>query len=494
MGNVIIVGAGIAGLSAGIYAQRSGFNTVIYESHNLPGGASTSWRRKGYLFEGGLHWLTGSSPKKALNKLWREVGALDDTTKVLYRDPFFVLDYERTEVCLYRDAEKLRAHFLKISPEDAQEINTLCDDIKKFESVSMPVSNIRGIRMREKTAFSLSELFKTLRAVPRMMFYSSITVKEYAARFQSPAIRLLFESAIGPEQSATGLVFTIATLTCGDGGYPEGGSLAMTRRMADLYERLDGKIEYSKKVARILLKDGKTTGVELNDGTIVHAQAVIVTQDTRMAIDTLFTPPLNEKWMQRMRENTNPLLNTFIALGVEADLSMLPERLHFVPDEPFFCGGKQEPVVNLCNYAGYSGYAPDGCTALTGVIIGDTYDFWKAAKENGSYRSEKEKLAEKYIGILTRKFPQLEGKIAVWDVATPLTYERYLNSYKGSWMSVSPVGTAPAAYPCKSESVNNLYFAGQRLMNPGGVPVALTTGRTAAQHLCKDFKHTFVSN
>ncbi len=89
MGNVIIVGAGIAGLSAGIYAQRSGFNTVIYESHNLPGGASTSWRRKGYLFEGGLHWLTGSSPKKALNKLWREVGALDDTTKVLYRDPFF---------------------------------------------------------------------------------------------------------------------------------------------------------------------------------------------------------------------------------------------------------------------------------------------------------------------------------------------------------------------------------------------------------------------
>ena len=97
MGNVIIVGAGIAGRAAGIYAHRSGFDAVIYESHSLPGGASTSWRRKGYLFEGGMHWLTGSSPKTALYRLWREVGALDDTVNILYRDPFLVHDYERTQ-------------------------------------------------------------------------------------------------------------------------------------------------------------------------------------------------------------------------------------------------------------------------------------------------------------------------------------------------------------------------------------------------------------
>ena len=71
MKKVIIVGAGIAGLAAGIYARRSGFDTTIYESHIIPGGASTSWRRKGYLFEGGMHWLTGASPKFPLNLLWR---------------------------------------------------------------------------------------------------------------------------------------------------------------------------------------------------------------------------------------------------------------------------------------------------------------------------------------------------------------------------------------------------------------------------------------
>ena len=62
---VIIVGAGISGLTAGIYARRSGFDVTILESHNISGGLSTSWKRKGYLFEGGMHWLTGSSEKNA---------------------------------------------------------------------------------------------------------------------------------------------------------------------------------------------------------------------------------------------------------------------------------------------------------------------------------------------------------------------------------------------------------------------------------------------
>lgn len=50
-----IVGADIAGLSAGIFACQSGFDVTIYESHNIPGGNATGWKRKGYYFEGGMH-------------------------------------------------------------------------------------------------------------------------------------------------------------------------------------------------------------------------------------------------------------------------------------------------------------------------------------------------------------------------------------------------------------------------------------------------------
>ena len=51
MKKVIIIGGGIAGLSAGVYARRSGFDVTILEQHTIPGGNSTSWKRDGYLFE-----------------------------------------------------------------------------------------------------------------------------------------------------------------------------------------------------------------------------------------------------------------------------------------------------------------------------------------------------------------------------------------------------------------------------------------------------------
>lgn len=490
MKKIVIVGAGIAGLTAGIYAKQSGFDTVIYESHTIPGGASTSWRRRGYLFEGGMHWLTGSSPNAPLNKLWREVGALNDRVPVYNRDPFFSLEFQGRTAHLYRDMEKLRRHLLDLSPEDEKEINRLCRDIRAFTKVNMPLTDIKGVKVQKKNPMSLSVMLGLLPALTKLHFYQKQSVEEYSKRFKSQLLRRLLESMTGPDFNAVAMAFTLATFVAGDGGYPEGGSLAMANRMADHFEKLGGTIHYGKKVGKVSVLDGAARGVII-DGNLIPADAVIVTQDTLMAIDTLFDPPIQEPWAQKMRETTKPMLNTFIGLGVEADLSGLPESLTFMPDESFFCGGEPQPFVGINQYAAYKGYAPEGCTAVTSILAGDTYDFWKRCKENGTYEDEKRNLAEALIRLLAKKYPQTEGKIAVWDVATPLTYERYLSSYKGSWMSVMGKGGKMESYPTKPESIQNVYFGGQRLMSPGGLPVAAETGRKAVQYICRDTDTVF---
>ena len=68
--SVIIVGAGIAGLSAGYYSRKNGFETTIFESHTIPGGLCTAWKRKGYTFDISMHLVTGSI-KGAHNQMWR---------------------------------------------------------------------------------------------------------------------------------------------------------------------------------------------------------------------------------------------------------------------------------------------------------------------------------------------------------------------------------------------------------------------------------------
>lgn len=490
MNKVIIVGAGIAGLAAGVYARQSGFDVTVYEAHAIPGGASTSWKRGGYLFEGGMHWLTGSSPKTPLHKLWLEVGALGDHVKVHCRDPFNTFEVDGQTACLYRDVDRLRAHLTTLSPEDAPTVDRLCRDIRKLQTMQMPISDIKGVKTKAKSGASGLKALSMLPALARIPHYAGQTMDEYVKRFHSRLLRHLFLSIVGEECSATAMVFTLATLTNGDGGYPEGGSLDMARRMADRLLTLGGRIEYKAQVDKVVVKGGAAQGVEIR-GESVSADAVIVTQDTLSAVAQLFDEPINEPWLAEMRRETKPMVCTFLGIGARVDLSGQPENFGFLVQKPFFCGDQEIRVIGFNQYADYPGYAPEGGTALTCGFMGDTYDFWKQCRNSGRYAEEKEKLAMHAIDALIQKYPQFDGKVEVWDVATPLTYERYLQSFHGSWMSVMGKNIRMRAYPLKSESIGRLYFAGQRLMPPGGLPGAAETGRRAVQHLCLDDDRVF---
>jgi phytoene dehydrogenase-like protein len=490
MKKVIIIGAGIAGMSAGIYALQSGFEVTLLEQHKIPGGNCTSWRRGGYLFEGGLHWLTGSNPKHPIHRLWKEVGALTENTNVHLRDPFITFEYNGQPINLYRDLNRLEAHLCSISLQDTAQIKRLCKDAKIFTAMSMPVMDIPGVRMKEKTKGSsmLRMLPKMLPVILRMSSLSRLSIKQYVARFHHPGIRHLLSHVAGEEYDVTALMFTLACLSTGDGGYTEGGSLKLANNMARYFCDLGGTLSFNAKVERILVENNRATGV-IVDGKRLDADAVIVASDTLTAIDSFFEQPIKETWAEIMRKNTKPANCTFFCLGVEADLSSLPEAVIYTLDKPIEYAGKQISSLHINNYANYAGYAPDGGTALT-VILDGFYDYWRTAKETGSYAVKKKELAEQLITHLEDKLPAIRNKISVWDVATPLTYERYCGTYQGSWMTIQTPGSR-VTYPCKPSGIEQLYFAGQRLQPPGGLPVALSTGRQAVQYLCKDLNIIF---
>jgi phytoene dehydrogenase-like protein len=73
---IAVICGGIAGLSAGCYGRMNGYDTEIFEMHTVPGGVCRGWVRKGYTFDGCMHWLTGSSPSSPLFGMWEELGAL----------------------------------------------------------------------------------------------------------------------------------------------------------------------------------------------------------------------------------------------------------------------------------------------------------------------------------------------------------------------------------------------------------------------------------
>ena len=132
MKKLFIVGSGVSGLAAGVYAAKSGFDVTVFEQHNTFGGLSTGWSRKGYFFEDGMHWLTGSGKDFPLNEVWHEVGALQENNPIENRDPLYTVFDGNKNLRLFRYLDEMRDELLAYSPEDKKVINKKCLEIIKF--------------------------------------------------------------------------------------------------------------------------------------------------------------------------------------------------------------------------------------------------------------------------------------------------------------------------------------------------------------------------
>jgi len=455
MKKVIIIGGGIAGLSAGVFAQLSGFDTTILEGHSIAGGNCTSWKRKGYLFEGGLHWLAGTDPNNPLYQLWLAIGAFNDTVKFRYSDPFLEYSHNNAPIRIYRDVERTESEWLALSPQDEKEIRAI-------------FNNIRRIQETEEIDSIYYELSK----------------EEYASRFSHEALREFFLAIPGDEQAVPMLIFTCGSLASGEGGFPEGGSLPFVERIVKNFESLGGKIKYKTRAERVIVEDGAATGVIAN-GELLSADAVIVASDTMM-IDELFETRPESPWLDEMRATTKPTMCVLVSLGIDADLTHYAERPIFKLSTPITYADQTLLYLYTNSYATDPFYSPRGKTAMTMQLSGDTYDFWKKAKDEGRYTEEKENIAKQIIAAIEEQIPESKGKIEVCDIATPLTYERYCNNWKGSWMSALSPEMRREPYPATIENLSGVYFAGHRMIQPGGFPSALISGQIAVGHLCGD--------
>ena len=489
---VIVIGGGIAGLSAGIYAQRCGFDVTILESHSIAGGNCTSWKRKGYLFEGGMHWLTGSNPNEPVHKLWQTVGALDDSVTIHCPEPFMEYNHHGTPIRLYRNVDTTEKHLISVSPADEKEIKRLCGNIRKVQNLMTPITDIRGVKVTQKSRPSIGLLFSSLSAMHLMKSFANVSRDEYVNRFSHEGLRCLIRSCTDDGMGVVPLFFTFGTLARGDGGFPEGGSLPFVERMVKTFTGAGGTLLLSTPAERVLIENGGAVDVVVGGERRMPADAVIVTADT-LAIDHLFDAPLKSPWLDQMRKVTKPTMNVLLSFGIDADLKQYNRRCVFQSDKPIHVGRQTYEYITFTNYAHDPVYSPEGKTALTVSLPGDTYDFWLKAKEEDRYEAEKQRLADLVTETLAALIPETSGRVEVCDVATPLTYVRYCGNWKGSWMTDMTRDIRVESYPAVIKGLSGVYFAGQRMMPPGGLPVALMSGRTAVQYLCRDMDTVFVS-
>ena len=142
MKKVTIIGAGIAGLSVGCYLQMNGYDTRIFEAHNLPGGVCTAWKRKGYTIDNCIHWLVGSGTSDRFYRLWNE---LVDMKGMKFVDSEEWMRLETPDGrCLrvFTNIDRLEQEMLEKSPADEGLIRSFARAARRFVGLHLPVDKI----------------------------------------------------------------------------------------------------------------------------------------------------------------------------------------------------------------------------------------------------------------------------------------------------------------------------------------------------------------
>ena len=135
---IVIVGGGISGLTAGVYALKAGFEAEIYEKHRIVGGECTGWDREGYHIDNCIHWMIGTTSGTALNKIWKDVGALEDDLEIIQADKMYTSELNGEKIALWKDLERTEKELLALSPEDEIEIKKLVNYVRMAEHTKIP--------------------------------------------------------------------------------------------------------------------------------------------------------------------------------------------------------------------------------------------------------------------------------------------------------------------------------------------------------------------
>jgi len=477
---IAVIGAGISGLVAGCYASMNGYKTTIFEMYKKPGGLCTSWGRKPYRVDACIHWLCGSNPKSRLREQWDEVGALSGKT-IVDHEIFTQVEKDGRVLKVYTDLDRYEKHLLELSPEDASLIREYTGACRRLAFLDMIPE---GIGLPGKlTGFPL--------AILTLLRYLKMPQDRFAARFKDPFLRATFLNGFRdlPDCPLIALMFTHALLHNRNAGYPIGGSLEFARGMEKRFLDLGGEIRYRSRVVKILVEEGKATGVRLEDGSEHCFDRVISAADGHATlfemmgeeyVDPVFRD-MYAKW-----EPFPPLM--YLSFGLNRDLSAEPQSLELEFPEAFRVADREVRAMHVRHFCYDPTLAPVGKSVVI-AMFHTSFEHWNdlKTKDPEGYKAEKERVAVEVLKRLEARFPGFTEAVEMKDVASPTTFVRYTGNWRGSFEGWLPkTTTLMKNVPATLKKVRKFHMIGQWVKPGGGLPPALSSGRDVIRRICKE--------
>jgi prolycopene isomerase len=481
--DVVVIGAGLSGLSVAAYLAKAGKQVLILEHHDVPGGYAHAFHRGQFKFDVSLHAINGVAPGGGVYETLAELGVL--TQLKFHRfDPFYGAKFPEHEIAVPADITTYQDSLCRHFPDEKEGLQKLFTDIKH---ITEETSNILG-------------------------FLSQTTWSDYLNKhIHNPKLKGIISvlwNYIGLPSSQLNAAFFLYLLNAyilHGAYYPEGGSMAISHALESIVNRFNGKIIYNQTVKSINIHNGQVVSVTTQDSLTVKCHTVI---SAASASDTILKivgrKYFGKEYLQKI-ERRKPSISSFILyLGINRDQLKTDWKHHVY----FLCntydveqsfqyaktGQFDKSDIFISHHYSHKDWtrASGNYSTLTIMTFAcdDYADYWGTGghytnyRKNPRYHEIKKKVANILIERVEQVVPGLRTAIVHKNIATPLTNIRYTLNPRGSIYgsgerSANDLFNDPLGF---QTPISNLFLTGAWVTGCG-MSSAIWSGKMASREI-----------
>lgn len=501
--DVIIIGAGVSGLTSAALLSKAGMNVCVLDKAQHAGGYLQGFTRKGYRFDSALHWLNQCGEEFGMvSTIFKFLG--NDYPKVKHLKSIHRYKSESHNYLLTSNPDELKAAFIRDFPHEEKGIEKFFAAAKKM-----------GLASKDST--------KYFRSSETMTFFEKMKNGIAKMKFVMPFIRYVWypnekvpqgldlffkdkklQEVFSSESDLLSCMIPIGWAYINDYQVPpDGGSQVFPEWLCHVVRYFDNEVYFNSTVNKINVENGVVKGVNFTRNKkeyTLESKYVIAACD----VDILYRKLLPK----------NTVSPEFLNKLDDAILYESAVQLSIALDCPTEDLGFKEELVQLTvegiNRRDHSSsdphkcalsilppslrdstLAPKGKGTLTLLVLAeiDHNNYWQTERdENGGYiRTEAYyKYKEEYADILINRVvkdvcPTLKEHIFFVDVATPVTHYRYSGNKNGSIMGARPgKENMQAKIAHQRTNIENVFLSGHWADLGGGVPIAIKTAANAS--------------
>jgi phytoene desaturase len=475
---VVIIGSGFSSLSASCYLAKAGFDVAMYEKNDTVGGRARQLVRNGFTFDIGPSWYWMPD---IFERFFKDFGkSTADYYKLDKLSPAYKIFFSDDVITIGDSMDKICEEFERIEPGSSGYLRKFI--AKAQENYDIAINNIvyrPGLSPFElvtvDTALRVDQFFKTISGQVRKQFKNPklISTLEFPVLF------------LGAKPSKTPSFYSFMNFADFGLGtwHPRGGMYKIIEGMKSLAEELGVTIHTGHSVEKILVDQGRATGIQVNR-EVVHADFVLTGADYHHS-ETLLDPQYRQYSEEYWEGKTFAPSSLLFYVGFDKKLQGVEHHNLFFdtdfeqhaeeiydhpkwPTEPLF-------YVNFPSVTDTT-MAPEGCE--TGFFLVPIAPDLEDTPE----------LREQYFDIILKRLQErtnqkLENNIIFKESFCVNDFKEQYNSYKGNayGMANTLLQTAFLRPGLKSKKVKDLYFTGQLTVPGPGVPPSLISGKLVSE-------------